>query len=691
MALVAVGATLCAAAPADPNLYLEDVTGLKALAQVKAWNAATLATLEKRPDFETYRIRALKLLSDDHKIAGPDTVLGQQVFNLWQDDAHSRGLWRVSPLTDYAAGRPQWRTLIDVDALSRAQVVPLAFRGAVCRPPAFQDCMVSLSNGGADAVTVREFDVASARFVAEGFSLPAGVNQVDWAGADALYVGADFGPGTLTTSGFPRIIKRWRRGEPLAQATTIFEGEPSDAQVNVSVGFSDGQSWPMAFRQPDQNHFILDHIAPNGRLVRSPLPERIMPVDVVGGYQVAELLAPWEGRPAGALVAYSIPDLLAGRAPVIETVFTPTARQAYQSGQSSRTQLWVSLLDDVSGRLMSFQREADGRWVGRSTKLPDTSTIHLQATAPYSDMAFATVEGMLTPPTLYRVTPDAVPVAIAALPAQFDASTMVVTQRFATSKDGTRVPYFLVRRKDVKGSSPALLHALGGFGTSYTPGYLVDQPYRAGPTALFWVEEGNAYVLADLRGGGEYGPHWHEAAMREKRQNAFDDAAAVAQDLITTGVSQKGRIAISGRSNGGLMAAVEMIQHPKLYGAVVIGSPLIDMKRFNHMLEGALWTGEYGDPDKPADWAYLSKYSPYQTLEPGVKYPTPFIYTSTTDDRVSPAHARKFAAKLEKYGNPFFYFESAEGGHVAGVEASEDALRAALITSYLNMELRSAR
>ena len=298
---------------------------------------------------------------------------------------------------------------------------------------------------------------------------------------------------------------------------------------------------------------------------------------------------------------------------------------------------------------------------------------------------------MLTPPTLYAVVPGAPPVAVQSLPARFDASTMTVEQRFAMSKDGTRVPYFLVRRKGTTGPVPALIHAYGGFRAAQTPTYLVDQPYRAGPVALFWVERGNAFVLANIRGGGEYGPAWHDAALRDKRQNAFDDLHAVATDLIRTGVSAPRKIAISGRSNGGLLVGVAMEQRPDLYGAVVMGSPLIDMQRYSHLLAGASWMGEYGDPDVPADWAFISKYSPYQNLRAGVRYPVPFIYTSTKDDRVHPGHARKFAARLSALGDPFYYSEALEGGHAAGADRVEDAQRAALIEAYLEGELGSAK
>jgi prolyl oligopeptidase len=688
---MAFGAMLSAAGqaanPADPHADLEQVDGAHAMATVKAWNARSLAALEKQPHFAEYQSRALALLSDRQRIATPDQIQGNTVLNFWQDDEHPRGLWRMSPLSDFAAGKPQWRTLIDVAALGKVEGKRWVFKGATCLSPAYVRCMVALSDGGGDAVVEREFDMAQGAFLPGGFTLPDAKMSVSWAGPDALYVATDFGAGSMTDSGYARIVKLWKRGTPLAAATTLSEGVKSDVSVGTSVLVDGDRTWPLVVRGVDFYHRKVSHIAPDGRLVPTPLPDDADIADVIDGRIIATLKSAWQGHPAGTVVAYSIADLLAGRTPAIESVFVPNAHQAVESVSAGKSVLWVKLLDDVSGRLLALKRQPDGNWAGSAAALPDKSTVHLDATASVADMAFATVEGMLTPPTLFRVTAGEAPVAIQSLPARFDASNMAVEQRFATSKDGTKVPYFLVRRKDAKGPVPAYIHAYGGFELAQTPSYLINEPYRSGPAALYWVEEGNAYVLANIRGGGEYGPGWHDAALREKRQNAYDDLYAVAEDLTNAGITAKGRIAVSGRSNGGLMASVAITQRPDLFGAAVIGSPLTDMQRFSHLLAGASWMGEYGNPDVPADWAFIQKYSPYQNLKPGVKYPTPFIYTSTRDDRVHPGHARKFAARLEDLRDPFFYFEAIEGGHAAGVEPKEDALRAALVTVYLNLEL----
>ncbi|MGU3392346.1 prolyl oligopeptidase family serine peptidase [Sphingomonas sp. M1A8_2b] len=694
LTLLAVSASALAQAPvADPNAYLEDIHGARALETVKRWNTRSLAALEAKPGYAAYRQRALDLLQDARQIATPDQILGDQVVNLWQDKANPRGLWRVASLASFTSGKPVWRTLIDVDALGKAEGKSWVWKGATCRSPSYDRCMVALSNGGGDAVVEREFDIPSGKFVADGFVVPMFKSGVNWAGPDALYLATDFGPDSLTTSGLPRTAKLWRRGTPLTAATEIASAAPSDVGINVAVFTEGDRRYPLVSRDTDFFHSKRSHVAGDGRLVPTPLPDDVVIDAVLDGRLIATLASDWRGIPAGAVVAYSIADVLAGRSPTIERVLVPTSTLAVEQVGSSKSVLWVKMLDDVSGRLVSLTRGPDGVWTQSVAALPTASTIHLEATAGKDDLAFAMVEGFLSPPALYAVRPTAKPTAVDTLPARFDASTMQVEQRFATSKDGAKIPYFLVRKKGAPGSAavpvPALVHAYGGFRNAQTPTYLVDQPYRSGPAGLFWVEEGNAFVLANIRGGGEYGPRWHQATLRENRQKAYDDLHAVGDDLVRTGVSAKRKIAVSGRSNGGLLVGVAMEQRPDLYGAIVMGSPLLDMQKYSHLSAGASWMGEYGDPDKPADWAFISKYSPYQNLKRGVKYPVPFIYTSTEDDRVHPGHARKFAARLEAYDDPFFYYENPEGGHAAGADRIEDAKRAALVTVYLNSQLGS--
>jgi prolyl oligopeptidase len=693
-ALVLTAAAPPAATAEDPYLWLEEIQGERALAQVKEWNAETEAELTKDPKFESYRTRALAILNDEQQIATPDAVMGDMVANLWRDAQNPRGLWRVSPLAAYRAGKPEWRTLIDVDALGRQEGKSWVWHGANCLAPEYRRCLVSLSPGGTDADEVREFDLQTGRFVEGGFVVPEAKSNVAWVDADTLLVATDYGEGSLTTSGYPRIAKLWQRGTPLSAARTLFEGETGDVSTTPFAVQDGERRWTFIDRGKTFWTSAYKLLTPEGRLVDVPLPEDGVFEDILDGRLIAKLQSDLSagGRtlPEGSIVAYSMADIAAGRTAAPELVMAPSESQAIEEVAAAEDVLWVKALDDVSGKLFALRRNADGSWARTEADLPDNSTIHLLETAGSSDLAFATVEGMLTPPSLYAIEPGNAPDLVQALPAKFDATAFAVEQRFATSKDGTRIPYFLIRRKGVEGPAPALIHAYGGFRSAQTPTYLTEQPYRAGPLGLFWAEEGNAYVLANIRGGGEYGPEWHRSALLEKRQKSFDDLHAVAEDLIRTGVSSKGKIGISGRSNGGVLVGAAINQRPGLYGAVISGSPLGDMKRYDKLLAGASWVDEYGDPDNPEHWAFMSEYSPYQNIKRGVDYPPVLFYSSTLDDRVHPGHARKMAARFEEYGNKVYFHEYLEGGHSVGADRTEDAKRAALLMAYLKRALGGA-
>jgi prolyl oligopeptidase len=694
LAVALVPTALIAADDADPYLWLEEIQGERALAQVDAWNKATEDDLSRAPGFEAMRARALALLNDDNQIAMPAQVQGDYVTNFWIDGAHPRGLWRISPRAAYLAGRPEWRVLIDVDALGRTENKSWVWHGADCLAPEYRRCLVSLSPGGGDADVMREFDVPSGRFVEGGFELPEAKSSVTWLDADRLLVVTDYGPESLTSSGYGRIAKIWRRGTPLSAADTVLEGERTDVGVNPFAYTDNSRRWTFLRRGLTFWTGRTSLITPAGAR-DVPIPESASVQDAIGGRLVVKLNSPLEAGgqtfPAGALIAYSLADIEAGRPAPPELVMAPTARQSIEEVSASDDILWVKALDDVSGRLFALRRGADGSWASRTVDLPANSTLHLQAIGGGANLALVSVEGMLTPPSLHAVTADGRTSLVQSLPAQFDAARFTVEQRFATSADGTRVPYFLVRRRGTNGPVPTLIHAYGGFRAAQTPTYLTGQPYRSGPLGLFWTEAGNAYVLANIRGGGEYGPAWHEAALREHRQRSFDDLHAVAEDLLRTRVAARGRIAISGRSNGGVLVGAAANQRPDLYRAVISGSPLTDMRRYNHLLAGASWMGEYGNPDVPADWEYMSRYSPYQNLRAVPNYPATFYYLSTLDDRVHPGHARKMTAKHHALGQRVYYREYREGGHSVGADRPEDAVRAAMLFAFLTRELGPGR
>jgi prolyl oligopeptidase len=667
----------------DPYVWMEDIEGERAIAQVEEWNAQTMDALADTPAFEADRQRAKAILDDENQIAEPGRVMGDMVTNLWRDAQHPRGVWRQASLSSFLAGKPEWKTLIDVDALGKAEGKSWVWHGADCLAPEYRRCLVSLSPGGTDADVTREWDRTTGQFIDGGFSVPLAKSNVAWEDKDTLLIATDWGEGSMTTSGYPRVVKRWKRGTPLASATTVKEGEATDISLGAYSAM-DGDTRRVFLNRGKTFYTGETWIkVADGSFVKAPIPETADAEGVLAGRMIVFLNKPLGAIPAGSVVAWPIDGILAGKAGEPEVVFQPSTSQAVESIDTTDNALWIKLLDDVSGKLIALKPKTGGGWTQTVATLPGNATVKLASAAGKQDIAFATAQGFLQPPTLYAVSADGTAREVQSLPAKFDASKVTVEQHFATSKDGTKVPYFLARKKGTSGPVPLLMHAYGGFRAAQTPTYLTTEPYRAGPLALFWVEGGNAYVLANIRGGGEYGPRWHDAALREKRQNAYDDLYAVAEDLIARGVTSKGKVAVSGRSNGGLMAGVAMTQRPDLFGGAIIGSPLLDMKRYSHLLAGASWMAEYGDPDVPADWAFISKYSPYQNIRKDVKYPPAFFYLSTKDDRVHPGHARKMAARLEEYGNPFYYHEHLEGGHSVGADHAEDAVRAALLYAYL--------
>ncbi|WP_422061602.1 prolyl oligopeptidase family serine peptidase [Sphingopyxis sp.] len=673
----------------DPYLWLEDIEGKKALDWVKKENAATDKLIRNRPGFEKDRLRAKEILDDNRQIADPGEVMGDTITNFWRDAANPRGIWRQSPLDAYLAGKPVWTTLIDVDALGKAEKQSWVWHGADCLAPDYRRCLISVSPGGTDADIVREWDRPTKSFVKDGFALPQAKSSVTWENADALLVATDYGAGSMTASGYPRIVKRWKRGTPLSAAATLIEGEAGDVGMGVFAFMDGDKRWPMISRNKTfyTSDVYLPHPA-DGDYNSSIIPDTADLRAVIDGQAIIFLNEAFADFPAGSLLALPLDTMARGDQVPFVPVMTPTKSQAIENVAASKNVLWVKALDDVEGKLFALRRDQPhGRWSQKEVPVTANATMAIAGTVDDRDLAFVTAETMLMPPTLYAVGEAGAPQTIQSLPATFDAKDMTVEKRFATSKDGTKIPYFLVRKTGAAGPVPALVHAYGGFRAAQTPGYLTGQPYRAGPLGLFWVEDRNAYVLANIRGGGEYGPAWHQAALREKRQNSFDDLHAVAEDLVATGVSRKGKIAISGRSNGGVLVGAAMEQRPDLYGAVISGSPLKDMRRYNKLLAGASWVAEYGDPDNPDDWAFLSKYSPYQNIRKGVKYPPIFLYLSTKDDRVHPGHARKFAARLAEYGNSVYYHEYLEGGHSVGADHAEDAVRAAMLHAFLLREL----
>ncbi|HXI87108.1 MAG TPA: prolyl oligopeptidase family serine peptidase [Parvularculaceae bacterium] len=681
-ALISAGAA--AAADKDPFQWLEEVENPKALDWARAENAKTFAVLEKNPLFDTVRAEALAILNSKARIPF-GSIHNGMVYNFWQDEAHVRGLWRRASVESYRSGDPKWEVLIDYDALAKAEDKNWVAEGVNCLEPEYRHCMVRLSDGGTDANVAREFDTKTKEFVKDGFYVPEAKSQVSWLDKDTLAVGTDWGAGTLTKSGYPRTARLWKRGEALASLPVFFEGAETDVADGLQVIHDGGEAYlfgdkSVSFFESERYYWPKLDADP----VKLPLPLNADLQGVLGGRAFFSLREPWNYQGAdysqGAVVAY---DLASGKA---ETVFAPAANEAVEDVETSKSNIIIQYLEDVSGKAARLTRDKHGKWTAQEISMPANGVVKVISAGGGTDDAMLSYESITTPNTLYYVTAKNKLSQIAQAPAFYDASDIEVEQRFATSKDGTKIPYFIAGKKEVlaKGDAPTIQYAYGGFLIPTLPLYYEDpgRPQHGALAGKVWMSRGGVLVLANIRGGSEYGPEWHKGSMKEKHQNAIDDFIAVSEDLIKTGVTSPDKLGAIGRSNGGLLMGAVFTQRPDLYKAIDCGAPLLDMKRYTHLGAGASWVGEYGDPDIPDQWAYISKYSPYQNVEKGAHYPKVFFYTSTKDDRVHPGHARKMAAKMESYGEPFFYYENIEGGHSGTANQDELAFRTALEFTY---------
>ncbi len=656
----------------DPYLWLEEVEGERALEAARGWTTATLERLRQDPRFEAFRAEALEVLTSDARLP-TGAIRGDRFEGLWRDADHVRGVWRRARLDDLVAGEPTWEVLLDVDALDAREQRNWQWGGVTCAHRSDR-CLVRLSRGGADAVVVRELSTTTGTFVPGGFELPEAKSDVTWLDEDTLLVATDRGPGTLTTSGYARTVVRWRRGTPLAQAEVVLEGQETDVFVGASVFHHGGQTTPVLTRAPTfhtQQAFLLA----GDERVSLPLPPRSRVLGTFDGALLAKVNEPWRGWPSGSVVSLDLDDLEPS------LVLAPEEGEALQQVAVGRSSLVVTSLRDVVGRARRLRPKRDG-WRASVIDVPDHGVVSVSASSEGRDDVLLSFESLTVPSSLLHVSRQDEVRAIASLPAFFDPSDVVVEQRFATSADGTRVPYFLMGRRDVlaAGPAPTIQYGYGGFLASMTPAYFREdaRPQHGALAGRLWVARGGVLVVSNLRGGGEYGPSWHQAALREHRHRAFEDFFAIGEHLVSTGVTTPAQLGALGRSNGGLLVGVAFTQRPDLYAAVDCGVPLLDMLRFHTLLAGASWMDEYGDPDVPEDRAVLASYSPYQRLADGVDYPALLLYTSTRDDRVHPGHARKFAARLEALGVPFEYFENEEGGHGGVANQEQGALRIAL-------------
>jgi prolyl oligopeptidase len=666
----------------DPYIWLEDKDGAKPLAWVEAENARTLPRLQNDPRYAGFYSQALAIASAEDRIPMPDQRFGR-IYNFWRDAQHPQGIWRWTTEADYAAAQPRWTTALDLDALSKAEGRQWVWKGASCLQPEERYCLVHLSAGGEDAVTLREFDLQTGQFVPGGFDLPTSKQGAAWLDRDTLLVSRDWGAGTLTASSYPFVVKMVKRGQPLAAATEVYRGAPGDQLGTYASVMTDGAGHRLVLIGRRQQFFGGDTLVwtPKGT-VKLDIPARAHPVGMVAGRVIFQTSDPWGAIPAGAAAWVPLAEIEAGRA-TPRPLFAPTPRQAVQEVATTRDRVIVAYTDNVRGRVSVLSPSGDG-WSSRAVPVAENLAVGVASTTDRSDQAYLGVTGFTTPTTLQAidVATAAAPRTVKALPAKFDATGQVVEQFEATSTDGTKVPYFVVHRRDrpLDGATPTLMTAYGGFEISRLPTYL-------GSTGKLWLENGGAFVLANIRGGGEFGPAWHDAGRKTKRQVIYDDFAAVARDLFARKITSAKKLGIYGGSNGGLLMGVEFNQHPDLWNAVAINVPLLDMVRYEQIAAGASWVDEYGSVTVPEERAFLERISPYTNIRKGTAYPEPYIMTTTKDDRVGPQHARKFAARLKEYGLPYLFYEDTAGGHSGDADIAQGARLQALQTTYFAQKL----
>ena len=671
----------------DDHLYLEEVLGEKALSEVEGWNARTLERLTSDPRFAKMQADALEILNSKDKIPYV-SFRGGEVHNFWQDETHVRGVWRKSTMESYLSDDTQWETVLDFDKLAKDEGKNWVYKGNSCLSPDYELCIVNLSDGGKDAVVRREFNTKTKTWVTDGFITEESKGTMSWLDEDHVVVGVDFGEGTMTDSGYPMVAKLWKRGTPLSSAVEIGRGEQADVGYWASTfELDDGSREIMNARSMTFYTSRYDWVPmKDGELqapIALPIPEKMNMYGAFKDQVLLQLNEDWRGYKTGDLVSFDIHDFMKdGTIENIALVYSPDEKSSLNNVGGTKSKLLLSISRDVTSAAYAFDFE-DGKWSSEKLDFPANGTVSIGATNDKEDVAFISSESFLTPDTLWTYnTATGEKARAKGLPAWFDASSMVSEQFFATSTDGTKVPYFVVHDKNIKmdGTNPTLLYGYGGFEISLNPSYSATR-------GKLWLENGGVYVLANIRGGGEYGPKWHQAGLKTERQKIYDDFIAVAESLIDKGITSPKHLGIEGGSNGGLLMGVMFTQRPDLFNAVICAVPLLDMMRFHTLLAGASWMGEYGNPEDPVEGAFLKKISPYHNIDPEADYPEVFFVTSTKDDRVHPAHARKVAKRMEDQGHDFLYYENIDGGHSAAANLKETAKRLSLQHTYLMQKL----
>jgi prolyl oligopeptidase len=684
LSVLGLSMTVRAEEPEDPFIWLEDVSGKRALEWVKARNAVTTSELAESEDFQQLFDRLLKILDSRDRIPFISKI-GPYYYNFWRDEKNKRGIWRRTTLDEYRKSEPKWEIVLDLDALASEEKENWVWKGAVFLKPKKERCLVMLSRGGADATVMREFDVTTKSFVKDGFTLPEAKSRVSWKDLNTLYVGTDFGPGSLTKSGYPRVTKEWKRGTPLSEATVVFEGQENDVSAGASWDLTPGYEREFAIRAIT---FYTNevYVRRRGDFVKIDKPDDAE-VNIHRDWLLLTLRTPWKvgdkTYPSGALLAAKFDDYLEGKKH-FQVLFTPTAKKSLAGISPTRNYFILNELDNVVNKLYVLKPQK-GVWHREALPVaaPMSSISAAAVDDDESDDYFLTSSNYLMPSNLALGTIGQPTLEILKSgPKFFNADGLEISQHEATSKDGTKVPYFQVSRKDLKldGTNPTLLYGYGGFEIALTPSYQAL-------TGAAWLERGGVYVVANIRGGGEFGPEWHQAALKANRHRAYEDFAAVADDLVRRGVTSPDHLGAMGGSNGGLLMGNMLTLYPEKFGAIVCQVPLLDMKRYHKLLAGASWMAEYGNPDDPQEWKFIKTYSPYHNVKADGKYPRTLFTTSTRDDRVHPGHARKMVARMIEMGHDVLLYENIEGGHGGAADNKQAAFMAALAYQFLWKQL----
>ena len=663
----------------DENLWLEDIRGEAALEWVVEQSEATLAQFAS-PAFGELSGRLLEVIDSDDRIPIVSRR-GGHYYNFWRDREHPRGLWRRTTLESYRSADTDWELLLDVDELGRREGVEWVFSGAKLLPHDYTRALIALSPDGGDAVTVREFDLPSLTFVPDGFVVPTAKSEYSWIDRDTIYLGTDFGPGSMTDSSYPRTVRRLHRGQSLSEAVIVHEVSNADLSVSGIHHHTPGFERDLIVEYLDfyrsRTFLMVD-----GQLLQLEVPDDA-DISLRCEWLLVHPRSDWTVggvvHPTGALIAIGLDAFLAGDRD-FDLLFVPDAHTALEDWDFTETRLILTLLVDVASTLVVLD-PSHGWARSPIAGLPAFSTVRVIDTDPdESDEFWVHATGFTSPSTVLRSVLGSVdPEVIRSSPAFFDATGLDVKQHWAVSDDGTRVPYFQVAASDLvlDGSHPTLLSGYGGFQASRLPEY-------SGIVGRAWLDRGGVFVLANIRGGGEFGPGWHTAALKANRPRAYEDFAAIARDLIARGVTTAARLGCEGRSNGGLLVGNMLTTYPELFGAVVCGVPLLDMKRYSHLSAGASWIAEYGDPDVAEEWEYLRTFSPYQLLNDDADYPPVLFYAATSDDRVGPVQARKMAARMQSMGiDDVLYYENSDGGHGGAVDNAHTARLQALVYEFL--------